>query len=163
MSRTAGARLKFNEGVGVAKELIHKNLGLAPNRLQVAEWKRLDGQRASTKKRRATEAFRQQTIANYKRKAKQRKHELAVSKKRGDEYRAADKKAKTTMTDTTKTTMTNTAKRPQKASPPLPLVIHGPLTQEGRPGRQEAASAPLHRRPRSAKRGTTEEEDDGRW
>jgi hypothetical protein len=58
MSRTAGARLKFNKGVGGAKELIHKNLGLAPNRLQAAEWKRLDGQRASTKKRRATDAFR---------------------------------------------------------------------------------------------------------
>lgn len=123
MSRTAGARLKFNEGVGVAKELIHKNLGLAPNRLQAAEWKRLDGQRASTKKRRATEAFRH--IANYKRKAKRRKHELAVSKKRGDEYRAADKKAKTTMTDTAKTTTTNTAKRPLPKVHPRSNQLNG--------------------------------------
>jgi hypothetical protein len=48
-------------------------------------------------------------IANYKAKAKRRKHELAVSKKRGDEYRAADKKAKTTSTTANTRTMTGAA------------------------------------------------------
>jgi hypothetical protein len=96
VARTAGALVKYNKGVGYLKENVLKGLSLMPNCLQKAGWAKLDAQWEKDKKRQQSDAYCKQTIENYKRKSKWAKHEKLVSKKRGDDYWAADKaRAKT--------------------------------------------------------------------
>jgi hypothetical protein len=90
-ARAAGAVIRFNEGVQYQKGLILQELGLTPSKLQKRSWEKHDARRETDRKRRQSDVYRQQTKDNYARKAKRRKHEKEVSKKRGDEYRAAHK------------------------------------------------------------------------
>ncbi len=143
VSRATLTRVKFNEGVGHTKELIHQALGLAPNPLQLALWKHLDKRRASDKKRRATDVFKARTIANYKRKANLAKAEKAMSKKQGDEYRAASsirakmaqseppqKKVHTETHHNTPMHVPDADYTCQAKKNPLPpITIEGPLTE----------------------------------
>lgn len=122
VARAAVARIKYNEGVGRAKELIHNALNIDSNRLQQAGRKRLDQRRGKDKKRRASEAFRVRTKANHQRKAKRAKHELRVSKRRNDYYHAASKaKARKISSDLPSKRVCS------PLSPAAHLVANGPI------------------------------------